>query len=164
MKPALMPSVPSMASKYSAVRRPVPRHAVAQRLERHALDPGQHAHEVVAVGGVGRQRRDGEAAVARERGGDAVQRRRRERAVPEHLGVVVGVHVDEARRDHLAGGVDGGGAASASTRADLHDAVAVDADVGPAPRRAGAVDHVTAGDHDVEHGTPLSADPLALRG
>ena len=46
-------------------RRPVPRHALAQRLERHALDAGQHAHQVVAVGGVVGQRCDGEAAVAR---------------------------------------------------------------------------------------------------
>ena len=107
MNPALMPSRPSISSKYSAVVFQFHGTPVAQRLERHALDARQHAHEVVAVGGVVRQRRDGEAAVAGERGGDAVQRRRRERAVPEHLRVVVRVHVDEAGRDDLAGGVDG---------------------------------------------------------
>ena len=36
----------------------------AQRLERHALDPGQHPHQVVAVAGIIRERGDGEAAVA----------------------------------------------------------------------------------------------------
>ena len=84
---------------------PVPGHALLERLERHALDPGEHAHEV--VGRAAGQRGDGEAAVAAEHGGDAVQRRRAERRVPEALHVEVGVHVDEARRDDPAVGVDG---------------------------------------------------------
>jgi hypothetical protein len=51
---------------------PVPRHALLQRLERHPFDAGQHPHQVVPVGR--RQRRDGEAAVATDDGGDTVER------------------------------------------------------------------------------------------
>ena len=45
----------------------------------------------------GTRRRDREAAVAGDDGGDAVEARRRERRVPEDLRVVVRVDVDEAR-------------------------------------------------------------------
>ena len=133
-------------------RAPRPRHALAERLEGHALDPGQHPHEVLAVGGVVGQRGDGEAAVAGEHGGDAVQRRRREGAVPEDLGVEVGVDVDEARCDDLAGGVDGA-LGVAVDLADGDDAAVLDADVGAAARCAGAVDDVAAPDDQIEHGT-----------
>ena len=80
-KPALGASVPSMLVEVLAEAAPVPRHAFGERGERHALDPRQHAHQVVAV--LGLERRDREAAVAADHGRDAVQRRRRERGVPE---------------------------------------------------------------------------------
>ena len=51
--------------------------------------------QVVAV--LGAERRDREAAVAADHGRHAVQRRRGQRRVPEHLRVVVRVDVDEAR-------------------------------------------------------------------
>ena len=54
-------------------------------------------------------------------------------------------------------------AASVVDGADPHDAVAVDADVGAAPRRAGAVDEVTTRDHDVEHGVPLLSTTVGDR-
>ena len=109
--PAFGISVPSRRSRYSLGRRPVPRHALLERLQRHALDPGQHPHQVVGIRRVdrtvtGRERRDREAAVAAHHGGHAVQRRRAQRRVPERLRVVVGVDVDEARRDDEVGRVD----------------------------------------------------------
>ena len=58
----------------------------------------------LAVLGAGR--RDREAAVAGDDGGDAVEARRRERRVPEHLRVVVRVDVDEPGRDDVAAGVE----------------------------------------------------------
>ena len=61
----------------------------------HVLDVLQRADEQLAV--LGPDRRDREAAVAGDDRRDAVPARRRERRVPEHLGVVVGVDVDEAR-------------------------------------------------------------------
>ena len=45
--------------------------------------------------------RDGEAAVARHHGGDTVEARRGETRVPEHLGVVVGVDVNEPGCDNV---------------------------------------------------------------
>ena len=83
---------------------PVPVETRLQRLQRHALDPRQHAHQVggvLAPGGC-----QAEAAVAADDGGDPVQRRRAGERIPEELGVVVGVRVDEARREHQPGGVD----------------------------------------------------------
>ena len=54
----------------------------------------------------GPHRRESDAAVAGDDGGDAVAAGRLEQRVPADLAVVVGVDVDEARRDDLAGGVD----------------------------------------------------------
>ena len=51
---------------------PVPWHAGGEGLEGHALDAGEHAHEV--VGFARSQRRDREAAVAADDRRDAVQR------------------------------------------------------------------------------------------
>ena len=78
----------------------VPRHAHRQGVEAHVLHVLEGAGEDPDA--LGPDRRDGEAAVARHHGGDAVERRRREVGVPEHLGVVVRVDVDEARRDDVA--------------------------------------------------------------
>ena len=47
----------------------------------------------------GLHRREADAAIAHHRGGDAVPGRRRRCGVPDRLAVVVGVDVDEARRD-----------------------------------------------------------------
>ena len=73
----------------------VPRHALEERVGRHVLDVLQRADEQLAV--LGPHRRDREAAVAGDHRRDAVPARRGERRVPEDLGVVVGVDVDEAR-------------------------------------------------------------------
>ncbi len=79
---------------------PVPGQAGPQRGERHALDPRHHPRDVVDV--LRRHGRQREAAVAAEHRGHAVQRRRAGVGVPEELRVVVGVQVDEARRDEHA--------------------------------------------------------------
>jgi hypothetical protein len=51
-------------------------------------------------------RREADAAVAHDDGGDAVPRRGRHLGIPGRLAVVVRVDVDEARRDDVARGVD----------------------------------------------------------
>src|SRR5690606_19016987 len=89
----------------------VPGHAGGQRLEVHVLDVLQRAGAQLAVLGPGRG--DREAAVPGDHGGDAVEARRRQAGIPEHLGVVVGVDVDEAGRHHAPGGVEDGGAVAA---------------------------------------------------
>ena len=90
------------------------------------------------------RRRDGEAAVAAEHRGHAVQRRRAGRRVPGELGVVVGVEVDEAGRHHQAGGVDLGRAGLELV--DRDDAAVAHGDVADRTGRAGAVDHEAAAD------------------
>ena len=84
--------------------REVPRDARAERLDVHVLDVLERAGDDVAV--LGPRRRDREAAVAGDDGGDAVEARRRERRVPEHLRVVVRVDVDEPGRDDVPAGVE----------------------------------------------------------
>ena len=110
---------------------PVPGQARLQRRERHALDPRHHPRDVVGV--LRRQRGQREAAVPAEHGGHAVQRRGAGVGVPEELGVVVGVQVDEAGRHQQARGVDDrvGPRASPCVGADGDDAVALDDHVGP---------------------------------
>ncbi len=81
-----------------------PGHAFEQRVGRHVLDVLERPDEQLAV--LGADRRDREAAVAGDDRGDAVPARGRERGVPEDLGVVVGVDVDEAGRDHVAARVE----------------------------------------------------------
>ena len=97
-------------------------------------------------------RGQGEAAVAADHRGDAVDVGRRGRRVPEELGVVVGVRVDDAGRDHQPGGVELGAAGSA-TSPDLDDAAVLDADVGLPGGTPGAVDDRAGSDHVVEHWT-----------
>ncbi len=133
-------------------RRPVPRHALRERFEGHALDPCEHPHQVVAV--LGAERRDREPAVASDHRGDAVQRRGRQRRVPERLRVVVRVDVDEARRDREARRIDGL-FGRLGHLADRDDLTVPDADVGAAPRPPRSVDDLATSDHTVEHARTL---------
>ena len=118
--------------------------ALVERLDRHALDVLEGAHDGVTVLGAGRGH--AEPAVAHDHAGDAVPARGREVAVPEDLGVVVRVDVDEAGRQHQAVEVDDLVPAGAPDpvsdpgSADGGDPVTGDRDVGRPGRRAGAVD------------------------
>ena len=135
---------------------PVPRHSRSERSERHALDPGEHAHQVVPV--VGTERRDREAAVAADDGRHAVQWGRRQRRVPEHLGVVMRMDVDEAGCDDLALGVDRVRRLLVDL-ADRRDPAVADSDVGdPAGRPRTVDDRATADDH-VEHDPTIVQQP-----
>ena len=82
----------------------VPRDAGRERGDVHVLDVLERAGDELAV--LGARRRDREPAVAGDDGRDAVEARRRERGIPEHLRVVVRVDVDEARRDDAVAGVE----------------------------------------------------------
>ena len=70
-------------------------------LARHRLDPAEEVGRVLGVGVDRRQR-----AVAQQHGGDAVPHRLAQAGIQKDLGVVVGVHVDEAGDDPLARRVD----------------------------------------------------------
>ena len=129
-----------------AERRPLPVKPGAQRVERHALDPRQHPGEVVLlVGPRGRQR---EATVSAEHGGDAVLHRRARGRIPEQLGVVVRVQVDEARRERLPLCVNGFRGLLVDVT-DRDDPPVTHADVAVTGGRAGAVDDLSIADQEI---------------
>ena len=85
-------------------RLPAPVHALGERGAGDVLDALHQLDEPLLV--TGAHRREPDAAVAGDDGGDAVTRRRLEQRVPGGLAVVVRVDVDEPGRDEQPGGVD----------------------------------------------------------
>ncbi len=79
--------------------RPIPRHASFHRGVRNRLDPRHREHRALARFRL--HRREAEAAVADHDRGDAVPARNRAVGIPEKLRVVMGVEVDESRRDDM---------------------------------------------------------------
>ena len=127
---------------------PAPLDSVGERRAGDVLDALHELDQPVAP--VGRSWCEAHTAVAHHHGGDAVPTRRRQLGIPRGLGVVVGVGVDEARRDDPAVRVD---LAPARTHvADVDDRLAVDRDVAGRGRRARAVDDAAVADHEVVHG------------
>jgi hypothetical protein len=131
----------------------VPGHTGGQRVEAHVLHvlerAGQQRH---AFGPDGR---DGEPAVAGDDRRHAVKGGGRQVRVPEDLGVVVGVDVDETRGDDLAGGVEH--AFALEVGADVGDAAGGDGDVGGLSGGARPVHHGAAPDDDVSAHDPIVA-------
>ncbi len=98
--------------------------------------------------------RQGEAAVAHDHAGHALETRAGADRIPEDLRVHVGVAVDEARRHHVTLGVERflGGRGDA---ADLRDLAVLDADVAAIARQSGTIDDHAVLDDEVEcHGSP----------
>ena len=117
---------------------PAPVHPLLQRRERHALDLRHHPAQVVGILGV--QRCERETAVAADDGRDTVHVARRRARVPEQLRVVVGVRIDEPRRQDEVGAVERARRGVVDV-ADGADATVGHRDVADAARRAGAVHH-----------------------
>ena len=136
----------SSVSRYSGKVSHVHSMPCGHGVGRDVLGPLEVAHDEMALVGAGRRER--EAAVAHDHGGHAVVARARAERVPQHLGVHVGVAVDEAGRDDVALGVDLVGAPLADP-ADGGDAAPPHADVGPIARQSRTVDDVTVADHQV---------------
>ena len=88
-------AIPSIGGQVLGEGLEGPVDALDQGVEGHALDVLQRAGDGLAVLGAGRG--DPEPAVADDHAGHAVPARRRQVRVPQDLGVVVGVDVDEAR-------------------------------------------------------------------
>src|SRR6185295_18287547 len=65
--------------------------------------------------------------------------------------VAVNVSINEARGDHLVGGIDAMASVGGRELADGGDAVAENADIGVVPRVAAAIDNPPALNQDVEH-------------
>ena len=136
---------------------PTPLDALGERGAGDVLDAFHQTDEPRVLVGV--NRRETDAAVAHDDGGDAVPARRREHRVPGDLTVEVRVHVDEAGRDERAVGVDLL-ARLALDRADLGDDAVGDRDVGGAARSTRAVDDRTAFDHEIMHANTFGSGPV----
>ena len=117
---------------------PVPGHPLLHRGERDRLDPGHRQHRPLAL--LRAHRGEAEAAVPDDRGGDAVPAGEGAVGVPEDLGVVVGMEVDEAGGDVEAAGVEDLARVARWDAADLGDDAVLDGDVRAIPRHAGSVE------------------------
>ena len=117
----------------------------------NVLDAFHQLDQALAV--LDLHRREADAAIAHHRRGDAVPARGLQARIPGRLAVIVGVDVDEARRDQQALGVDLLGAL-ARHLADRGDLAVLDRDVGLARAAARAVGHRAAADDQivVRHG------------
>ena len=104
---------------------------------------------------LGAARREADAAVAHQGGGDPVRRRRRHPFGPDGLPVVVGVEVDESGGDKQSGRLDLPGA-FALDGADRDDDAVGHGDVAPVCLTTQTVDDgAIADDQVVAHGTRL---------
>ena len=97
----------------------------------------------------GRHRGEAEAAVADGDRRDAVPARQGAVRIPEDLGVVVRVQVDEARRNVHTGRVDDAGSRRGVDTTHRHDLSALDGDVATSSRRPGPVEDQSVFDNDV---------------
>ena len=133
------------------VRKALPRpgDAGAQHGLRNVLDAFHELDQAEMI--VRFARREADAAIAHDRGGDAVLGRGGDVLAPGHLSIIVGVDVDEARRDQLAPGVDLF-LALGRNLADLGDAAVLDRDIGLEELAAVAVCNGAAANHEVWRG------------
>ena len=127
-----------------AERRPVVVEAAVERVD--GVEDG-----LAMLAPEGRRR---EPAVAGDEGRHALPRLLGRERVHRQVEVVVGVHVDEAGADDPPVGLDRPRRADAREAPDLDDPPARHPDVGRDGRRAGAVEHQAARDHEVEHPPP----------
>ncbi|CAB4836493.1 unannotated protein [freshwater metagenome] len=127
-----------------------PLDAFVQRCRAHVLDALERVDDDGSV--LGLARRERESAVPADDCRDALVRRWRERRIPQHLGVVVGMNVNETGHDVTARRVDDRRSAERARRSDRHDDVVDHADIGPvrAPH-SGSVHDYPVRDHDIEH-------------
>jgi hypothetical protein len=80
--------------------------------------------------------------------------------IPEDLGIVVGVDVDESGRDDQSRGVEG--LRAFETLADRDDPVSVDRNVGPPRRLTGPVHDSSTADDEFCHGPSLHIMSLRI--
>ncbi len=133
---------------------PVPLQAFGQRDAGDVLDAfhqiDQRLLVLLADGG------EAHAAIAEHDGRGAVPGGRREHGIPGRLAVIVRVHVDPARRDDPAVGLDLA-PARPCLAADLDDPVALNGHVAGESRRSRAVDDAAAANDQIVHCLPAPA-------
>ena len=130
-----------------AERFPRPVQALVERRAGNVLDAFHQLDQALAV--LDLDRREAHAAIAHHRRGDAVPARGLQVRIPGRLAVIMGVDVDEARRDQQALGVDLLGGA-AGHLADGGDLAVLHGDVGLVQRSAGAVGQSAAAHDQIE--------------
>ncbi len=113
-----------------------------------------HRDQRIVRLGRGLAGRETHAAVAHHHRGDAVVGRGHQQGIPGGLPVEVRVHVDPARRDQLAGGIDLAPPAPRDAT-DRGDASALHRDIARESRRARAVDDAAVADHQVVFHVPV---------
>ena len=128
---------------------PLPVDSLFEGRHRQVLDLTEHPAEPVPLAGV--ERGDGERAIARHDGRHAVFELRLGQTVPAHLGVEVGVDVDEAGGDGVAAGVELH-AALLGNPAHSDDAPAFYTDLPEEGRHPGAVVDEGVPHNEIEHG------------
>ena len=130
------------------VRKALPRpgNAGAQDRFGNVLDAFHQFDQPAVIARLARRKTD--AAIAHDRCGDAVLRRRRDVLAPGDLAVIMGVDVDKAGRDQFSPGVDLF-LALRRNLADLADAAVGDRYVGLEQVAALAIGNIAAADHEV---------------
>jgi len=118
------------------------------------LDTRHHTDQPVVA--VRARRRETHPAIARDHRGDPVVRGGIQQGIPSHLGVEVGMGIDETRHYQPAVGLDLPRPA-ARHLPDFRDPIALERDVGVEGFGTRAVDHLAVPDHHVEHwlGLPI---------
>src|SRR6266852_5080223 len=127
---------------------PVPRHPGLHGFVRDCLGTRHRQHRAIAQ--IGLDWREAEAAIADYDRRDAVPARHRAVRVPEELGVIMGVQIDEAGRDVKSARVDHLFGLMRLKVAELGDLAVLDPDIGPVAWHPSAVDDRTASDDQIE--------------
>lgn len=114
------------------------------------FDPGEdllHGFSAARVG-----RRQAEAAVAANHGSDAVEAGGGGEGIEGDLGIVVGMRIDEARRDDASLGLEYAARLRSGNAADVRDPAVCDGDVRDAPGRPRSIDHDSVGAEQLGYG------------
>src|SRR6185437_8149934 len=145
---------------------PAPRDAFGQRGAGNVLNALHQFDQPVLTAGA--HRGETHAAVAGDQGGHAMATGRLEQAVPANLAVVVGVDVDEPRRDDAAGGIDGfrrlplqSGFVGRAPH-DLDDPAVPHADVGSVTGHTRAVNDGATDNLQIEHAATSSTNRRSI--
>ncbi len=117
---------------------PVPGQRRLHRSQRDGLGAHHGQHRALAL--LRFDRREAEAAVADHDRGDTVPGRNRQIRIPENLGVVMGVEVDEARGDNQPAGIDDLGCLVGRYAPNLGNSAVFDTHIAAKARRTGTVD------------------------
>ena len=128
---------------------PAPFDAFSQRRARNVFNAFHQFDQPVVLVGAGR--READAAIAHDDGGDAMPAGRRDERVPGRLTVIMRVNVHPARRHDMAAGVDFA-LCRATHSADFGDNAIADGHVCHAGRCPCAVHQCTAANNQIMHG------------